>query len=137
MTKMKNYSEIITHCKNHSAISAEVIDNYLMYYAATKEGMEKEMNIKFGRYKHVHLGDLHERFINYFKAEYVVSRIFLKNGLIKKYLNHSAIKQLPAKQYHFLQEQSQTPWKFSFAIIISRPHPDFFEMEDVFTQETY
>jgi hypothetical protein len=134
---MKNYSEIITHSKNHSAISAEVIDNYLMYYAATKEGMEKEMKIKFDRYKHIHLGDLHERFINFFKAEYVVSRIFLKNGLIKKYLNHSAIKQMPANQYLFLKEQSLTPWKFSFAIIVKKPHPDFFEMEDVFTKETY
>jgi hypothetical protein len=138
MTNSKiNYSDIIFHCKKHSAISAEVIDDFLMYYAAEKEGMEREMNKKFDRFKHIDLGEHHAKYINFLKAEYVVSRIFLKNGLIKKYLNHSTIKQLLPQQYRFLQEQADNPWKFTFARIINQPYDDFFEMEDVFTGDEF
>lgn len=37
----------------------------------------------------------------------------------------------------FLEFQRQHPWRFSFAEITARPEPDFFEMQDVFTDESY
>jgi hypothetical protein len=95
------------------------------------------MDIDFRKFKHVDLGEMRERYINFFKAEYVTSKIFLKNGHIKKYLNHSLIKQLPSEEFEFLLQQSFCPWKFSFAEIIKNPSDCFYEMKDVYTHETY
>lgn len=118
-------------------MSAKVIDEFLMYYAVQKEGLTKKMDRELARFSHLYLGPLQERHINLFKAEYIVSRIFLKNGLIKKYLNHVAVKALPKDQYEYLQQQSLHSWKFSFAYILSNPADEFYMMMDVFTGEEY
>jgi hypothetical protein len=135
--QMPDYSLMESHCKSHSAMSERVIDHFLMYYAADREGFEKIMNHEFSKYRHLDFGQVQESFINLSKAEYIVSRIFLKNGLIKKYLNHVAIKQLSPDEFHFLQRQSMQPWRFSFAVILNNPADCFYEMQDVFTQEQY
>lgn len=134
---MPDYSKIAAHCKIHSSISERVIDHFLMYYAAEREGFERIMNAQFSKFEHLNFGQSKEAFLNFCRAEYIVSKIFLKNGLIKKYLNHSAIKQLPADDYMFLQQQSMLPWKFSFAFILRNPADCFYEMQDVFTDEKY
>ena len=46
---MSDYAAITKHCKKHSEISSTVIDDYLMYYASAKEGIEAKMNIDFGK----------------------------------------------------------------------------------------
>ena len=134
---MPDYSKIAAHCKIHSSISEKVIDHFLMYYAAEREGFERIMDAQFSTFKHLDFGKNKDAFLGFCKAEYIVSKIFLKNGLIKKYLNHSAIKQLPAEDYMFLQQQSMQPWKFSFAFILRNPADCFYEMQDVFTDEKY
>ena len=134
---MIDYQKIAAHCKTHSTISEKVIDNFLMHYAFTKERLETKMKADFSKYRHLDFGEVHSSFINFCKAEYIVSKIFLKNGLIKKYLNHSAIKQLTKEEYAFLELQSQHPWKFSFAIVLDNPADCFYEMEDVFSGESY
>ena len=65
------------------------------------------------------------KWINMIKAQYIVHRIFKDNGLIKKYLNHQAIKDLPEEQQIFLQLQSAEPWRYSFAEITANPEKDF------------
>jgi hypothetical protein len=118
-------------------ISAKVIDNFLMYYAVEKEEIEPRMISDFGKFKHLDFGVEQIKFLNMFKAEYVVSKIFLKNGFIKKFLNHSAVKKLPEDEYRFLKQQAEHPWKFSFAEIVNNPADGFYEMEDVFSHDTY
>ena len=38
---MRNYLEIVKRCKVQSALSEKVIDDFLMYYVAEKEGYDK------------------------------------------------------------------------------------------------
>jgi hypothetical protein len=132
---MRNYPEITRCCSHNSEMSGNVIDDFLMQYAAEKEGYGKHLKYDFDRFKHV--TQKTEQYNSFIKAEIIVSKIFTKNGLLKKYLNHSAVKKLPAEQYEFLQMQSQVPWKFSYSVILENPSENYYEMVDVFTEEQY
>lgn len=132
----ESFEEMRGLCNEHSELSRIVIDDFLMYYAADKENLEPFMQKEFKKYSKI-TQTLNPKFINLFKAEYIVSRIFLKNGLLKKLLNHSAVKRLPKNEYEFLEFFLEHPWKFSFSIMIDNPAEDFYTMKDVFTGEEF
>jgi hypothetical protein len=71
------------------------------------------------------------------KAQYIGHRIFKQHGLIPRYLNHAAIKDLDAEQQNYLRQMAAHPWRFSFSEIKANPANDFYEMEDIFTGDTY
>jgi len=113
-----------------------VIDDYLIYYAAGKDRLEREMNHRFGRFRHV-TGGMPKSWVGMLKAQYIAHRIFKSKGLIHKYLKHSEIKTLDERSRHFLQDQAMHPWRFSFSEIIDQPAEDFFSMFDVFNDESF
>jgi hypothetical protein len=131
-----NYSAIKKHCQSLSAMSREVIDDFLLYYAAHRERLEPVMNSQLKKYRTSALR-LKPAHINYLKSEFVCHRIFKENGLIKGYLEHAAIKALPDEQVAYLQHISRQPWRFSFAEVIGQPAENFFNMLDVMTGEEY
>lgn len=133
---MVDYNEIRAFCKQSSSITRGVLDEFLLYYAAQRESLDKEMDQRLLPFRHVIKG-LGNEWINLIKAQYIGHRIFKKNGFIKKYLNHVAIKELLPHQRNFLEQQSVIPWKYSFSRITGNPAPDFYEMEDAFTEESY
>jgi len=123
-------------CRKNSNISEEVIDDFLMYYAAQRDKLEPEINQRLSRFKHIS-GDFPAGMLNKFKAQYIVHRIFRQDGLIRKYLNHSELKRLDAEQMAFLRFQEQHPWRFSFSVITGNPADDFYNMEDAFNGEKF
>jgi hypothetical protein len=133
---MQPYDSLIAVCKEVNRISALVVDEFLMYYAADREGMDQEMNQRLNPFRQV-VKELPQSWINLIKAQYISHRIFKKGGLIKKYLNHSALKALPEDQLDYLHRQSAVPWRYSYSVIIANPSADFYEMEDVFTGERF
>ncbi len=50
---MKNYDTLRKHCEKSSRISAKVVDEFLINYAAGHHGLEKKMVKLFARYTHV------------------------------------------------------------------------------------
>ncbi len=133
---MDNYSLIELHCRKISQISAETIDEFLIYYAADREKLEGEMDGKLRRYRPT-ADRIPEDSMGYLKAEYIAFKIFKTGGYISKYLNHSAIKNLPVEQYELLALNAQIPWRLSFSCVLNNPAPNFFVMEDVFSGEVY
>ncbi|MEO8764781.1 MAG: hypothetical protein ABI416_10860 [Ginsengibacter sp.] len=133
---MENFNELRRLCKESSALSGKVVDRFLLYYSAQREGLNKEMDQRLLRFRLV-TKEFEKSWINIFKAQYIGHRIFKENGFIKRYLQHTAIKELPTDQRNFLEQQSVIPWKYSFSTIIGKPESDFYEMEDAFTGETY
>lgn len=133
---MLNYSDIKLHCRKTSQISADVVDQFLIYYAAQREKLEREMDGKLLRY-HGAGERISESARGYLKAEYIAFKIFKTGGYVSKYLNHVAIKNLPVEQYELLTLYAQTPWRLSFSFILNNPAPDFFEVEDIFSGEVY
>jgi hypothetical protein len=133
---MKDFKSIRLICEENSKISAKVIDEFLLYYAAARNNLEHEMNQKFAAYKHI-THKLQKEWINRLKAQYIVHRVFKKDGLIKSYLNHSALKNLNIKERNWLEFQAEQAWRFSFSVIKSRPAENFFIMEDVFSDQEF
>ena len=113
-----------------------MIDEFLIYYAARQDRLERKMDQKLKQYRHV-AKKVPVQYVNMLKSEYIASQVFRKNGLLGKYLQHSAVKALAPEEYNFLTFQHRHPWRFSFAVVADRPADDFFQMQDVFTGKEY
>lgn len=133
---MESFKAIAQHCHTSSQLGKSVIDEFLIYYAARQDQLERKMDQKLKQYRHV-AKKVPVQYVNMLKSEYIASQVFRKNGLLGKYLRHSAVKALTPQEYDFLTFQHQHPWQFSFAIVLDRPADDFFQMQDVFTGEEY
>ncbi|MBN1132123.1 MAG: hypothetical protein JXR52_08710 [Bacteroidales bacterium] len=131
-----NYRAIIDVCSENSRISKRVIDDFLIYYAANLNNLEKQMSREFDAFRHAS-GEIGEERVNRLKAQYLAHRIFREEGLIRNLLNHAELKRLTAEELKFLREQSEQPWRFSFSVIVGEPEKDFFLMEDVFSEEQF
>ncbi|NSW94608.1 MAG: hypothetical protein HPY62_07880 [Bacteroidales bacterium] len=128
---MKDYEQIISICDRSSEISSSVIDEFLINYAARRNKLELEMNVKFAAYKHI-TRQFPKEWENRLKAQYIAHNIFKYDGSIKKFLNHTEIKNLGNEALEYLKYQSENPWKFSFSFIKENPYKDFYIMTDVF-----
>lgn len=128
---MKDYEHIVSVCDETSRISSAVVDEFLIGYAAQRNKLELEMNLKFDKYKHI-TRQFPKEWENRLKAQYIAHRIFRYDGSIKKFLNHADIKNLRPEELNYLKYQSENPWKFSFSMIKENPYRDFYVMTDVF-----
>jgi hypothetical protein len=133
---MYNYDNLRAVCNDSAALSRTVIDEFLMHYAAQREGLSEKIDRLIAPYRQV-TKTFQPGWIGMIKAQYIGHRIFKKDGLIKKYLNHATLKTLTRVEQEYLKRQSECPWRYSYSIITANPAPDFYEMEDVFTWEPY
>ena len=133
---MNLYDDIKKHCKKNKVISKSVIDEFIIHYAAEKANLVPEMEAAIKKYKNA-AGEIKPDYLNFLRSEYIAHRIFKADGLIHKFLNHSALQFLPEEQIEFLRYQAEHPWRFSFAVITSNPEDSFFKMGDVMTGEEY
>jgi len=133
---MLDFTHLRSVCKESAAFTKMVIDDFLVPYAAQRERYGREMDIRFGRFKKA-LQELQPGWVNLFKAQYIGHRIFRKGGLIKKYLNHAALKELTSDERNYLNDQAAVAWRFSFSVIKAMPEADFYETEDVFSGEAF
>jgi len=133
---MPDFDQLLEICRNNSMISEKVIDQFLIYYAAAQDKVDREFDKRIARYRHI-IGDMPPGWKGQVKTQYIARAIFGKNGLLKKYLKHAAIGMRDAEDREFLERSSQTPWRFTFSEVVANPAKDFYEMEDVFTAETY
>jgi hypothetical protein len=125
----QDYDQIKVRCEEVSHVSEDLIDNFLVYYAGEKDKQSKEFDSRVASFKHITQVD--RRWENMLKSQYIAHRIFRAGGLLRRYLNHVAIKQRSAEELAFLQDQLAVPWRFSFSKIIGNPAADFYEMLDV------
>ncbi len=129
---MTDFNELRIICKEITLLSSVVVDDFLIYYAASRDKLELEFDKRFYRYRHV-AKSMPKNWVSLLKSQYIGYRIFRKEGLIQKYLKHVAVKGLDAEQQEFLARHAKSPWSFSFSVISGNPDEDFYEMEDVFT----
>lgn len=133
---MTDYNAIKKFCDDASIISRTVIDEFLVYYAGEKDSLAREFDLKVASYRHI-TAKFDASWVRMIKSQYIAHKIFKSDGLLRKYLNHVEIKRRPAEEQLFLREQLATPWRFCFSIINSTPSPDFYEMADVFSGESF
>lgn len=133
---MTDFEEIKKICERTSRITATVIDDFLLHYAAAKDNLAHEFDQRIATYKHI-TRQLDISWVNMLKSQYIIHRVFKAEGLLRKYLNHGEIKRRPSDEQEFLKEQLAQPWRFSFSMIIENPAPDFYRMKDVFSGESF
>lgn len=133
---MTDFEEIKKICERTSRITATVIDDFILHYAAAKDNLAREFDQRVATYKHV-IRQLDVSWVNMLKSQYIVHRVFKADGLLRKYLNHAEIKRRPSDEQEFLKGQLAQPWRFSFSMIIENPAPDFYRMKDVFSGESF
>jgi hypothetical protein len=124
LMNMTDYNKIRQFCQQESELTVDVLDNFLVYYAGEKEKLPQEFISLLHRFRHA-IGGMPSGWIPAITTQFIAHRLFKSDGLIKKYLNHVAVKNLDPEQYTFLQLLSDTPWRFSFSEIRANPSPDF------------
>jgi len=133
---MLQFDQIKEHCEKNKILSKKVIDEFIIHYAANKAKLVPELEAGIKKYKNA-AKEIKTEYLNFLSSEYIAHRVFRADGLIHKFLNHSALQYLPKEQMEYLRFQSENPWRFSFAEIVSNPADSFFKMEDVMTCEDY
>lgn len=133
---MTDFEEIKKICERTSRITATGIEDFILHYAAAKDNLAREFDQRVATYKHV-TRQLDVSWVNMLKSQYIVHRVFKADGLLRKYLNHAAVKRRLSDEQEFLKEQLAQPWRFSFSMIIENPAPDFYRMKDVFSGESF
>jgi hypothetical protein len=133
---MPDFAYIRSVCQASTALSKTAIDDFLIPYAAQKEQLGREMDLRFGRFRKA-TQTLQPGWINLFKAQYIGHRIFRNGGLIKKYLTHAAVRDLTPAERNYLNDQAAVAWRFTFSTITATPETDFYQMEDVFSGDSF
>jgi hypothetical protein len=133
---MLRFDPIKEHCEKNKILSRKVVDEFIIHYAADKARLVPEMEASIRKYKNA-AREMQQANLSFLKSEYIAHRVFKKDGLIHKFLNHSALQGLPKEQMVYLRFNSENPWRFSFAEVSSNPEDSFFKMEDVMTGEAY
>ena len=133
---MKDFIEIKRICDSASSISTTVIDDFLLHYAAAKDNLAREFDLKIASYRHI-TQQTDVSWVRLMKSQYIIHKVFKSDGLLRKYLNHAEIKRRPSAEQEFLKEQLSTPWRFSFSKIVGNPSSDFYQMDDVFSGDSF
>jgi hypothetical protein len=133
---MENLKALTNTCKANSAMINHVVEEFLLKNVVNHKKLAPEINTRFAHYQHITTA-FQDGWNNMLQMQYLVHAILKKEGLIKNYLHHSALQQLAQNEQNFLHQLASHPWKFSFSIIVRRPALHFFEMEDVFTGESF
>lgn len=131
-----DYVNIRNLCSYTSQLTNQLIDNFLIYYAARQDKIDKEAEQKIKPYRHI-TRDQDPGWVNFIMTQYIAFRIFKKGGLIGNYLTHSALKIFSAEEMAYLRDQSRNPWRFCFSEITGNPSEDFYEMEDILSGENF
>ncbi len=129
---MKTYDELRSICKLSSRVSEDVVDDFLINYAAGHQGLEKRMDQQFDRFRHVSK-QLGKEAVQMLKSQFLAHKVFKKEGLLGKFLKHPALGRFKGEERDYLEQAAKIPWRFSFSVIVDEPAADFYTMEDVFT----
>jgi len=133
---MKDFKTIKDTCIANSEMFSRVVEDFLLYNVVNPKKLGTEVNMRFAPYRHI-TKEFQDGWINMFIMQYIIHKIFKRDGLIKNYLNHSAVQRLSQHDRNYLLQLASHPWKFSFSAITGKPAEHFFEMEDVFTDESF
>lgn len=132
----KDFEIIRERCERDALLSRQIVDEFLIYYAAEQYGTAKEFDKKVRKYKSLTREFTSEHF-GYLKAQYIAYKIFRQQGLIGKIIKHSAMTRFSPEEMQFIQALAAQSWQFSFSIIHDNPSENFYLMEDILSGEEF
>jgi hypothetical protein len=133
---MHDYAKIRDRCEACSEISRAFVDEFLVYYAGERDGLGKKIAHQLVNYRRV-ITEMPREWPGMLVSQLIAYRLFMKNGLADKYAQHSEVKRRSPEELDYLQFQIEHPWRFCFCYIEKEVSPDFFEMKDALSNETF
>jgi hypothetical protein len=133
---MESFQHFHQAVQRQKAMTGTVVDEFLIYYAAQKDKLDREADLRTQPFRHI-VRNLAPDWPGRFKAQYIAHRIFKNDGLINKYIRHAALKSLGQSQREFLEQQMRQPWQYSFSMITDNPAKHVYKMVDVFRDSEF
>jgi hypothetical protein len=134
--RMHDFQKIKQICERNSDLTREFVDEFLLYFVSGREGLDDKLRRQIAMYKHI-VAKMNKSWANYLMSQLIAHRLFKKDGLAIKYVSNPTIQSRSGNEIRFLEFQIKNPWRFSFCRIIGKPSADFYEMQDVLSQETF
>jgi hypothetical protein len=133
---LTDYHEIEKACIKQNELSQTFVDDFLIYFCAQREGLDRLFAKKLGQYRSI-VQKMPEGWPFWIMSQYTAFRLFRKNGFAKQYMGYSEILRRSDDEKALLSFQIANPWRFAFCSIRSNPATHFFEMVDVLTNEQF
>lgn len=133
---MPDFNRIRYNCEKFSAISDNLVDEFLLYLCAAEEGLDKKFDMVLADYFHI-IQIMPENWSLWVKSQYIIFHLFRQDGLAPKYLNHFQVRRRSPRDQGYIKFQIEHPWRFVFCFIEENPKDCFFEMRDILTGEKF
>jgi hypothetical protein len=133
---LPDFKDLKKNIERTQQLSRQVIDNFLIYYAASKDRLDRLFENRIKPYRHI-TDKMPNEWRNFLKNQFIAHKIFKSGGLISKYLNYVEVGYRSNRELEFLEYQKEHPWRFSFNKIVDNPHSDFYTMQDLFYDQEY
>ncbi len=133
--KMIKFKDILSRCRQSSDDIAQNFDNFLLSYSIEETRLPHKALAKLEDYTHI-WEKLDESVFNMIIPQMTFYAMFKNGGFVHKLLNDNRVIRRPGMK-QFLKSTQQSKCQFSYCEVISQPHPDFWEMRDVFTDEAF
>lgn len=83
MASRPDYQKLAAFCDQQSKLSTQVLDEFLVYYAARMDGYDVEFDRRLKPFDPLS-AELDPALLRRFKAQYVLHRVFKSGGPIRK-----------------------------------------------------
>jgi hypothetical protein len=133
---MPDFAKIKSHCEKRSSISKSIVDEFLLYYAAEKEGLEEKIARQLADYRKI-INKMPKEWPGFLMSQLIAHRLFKKGGFASEYLNHAEVRRRSPEELELLQLKIEHPWRYSFCSVQNNPDENFYEMKDVLSEETF
>jgi len=133
---MIDYQKIKAVCDNNTRISKSLVDEFLLYFIAQKEGLEGIIIRQLNNYQKI-IAKMPKEWAGMLMSQLIAHRIFKKNGLAGEYLNHAWVQMRKPEDLEYLRFQIEHPWRFSYCSIQSNVAENIYEMKDVLSDEIF
>jgi hypothetical protein len=113
---MINFKTLKDSCTHNSDMFNYVVEEFLFKNVVNHKKFAEETNIRFAPFRHV-IREFQDGWFNMFMMQYIIHSILKKDGLLKIYLNHSAMQRLKQHERDYLQHLAEHPWRFCFSMV--------------------
>ena len=90
---MVNFEKLKDTCTQSSDMFSYVVEEFLFRNIVNHKKLLEETKVRFAPYRHI-MKEFQDNWVNMLMSQYMIHSIFKKDGLIRKYLKHSAMQQL-------------------------------------------
>jgi hypothetical protein len=133
---MIDFKKIKTVCDGESRISDSFVDQFLLYFIAKNEGLERKIFAKFNDFRNI-ISVMPAKWTQMLVSQLVIHRTFKKDGVAAKYVNHPQMRGRSPEEREYFKFQVDNPWRFCYCTIQEYLLHDIYRMKDAVSGESF